>query len=161
GNFSADLFVRTLATNTTNVISVETSAAATANRFSFLTDSDVTGTGHRSLSADGRFEVFTSVATDLAALSDANGDSDVFVRDRQTGTVTLVSINAAGTAAGNNGANSPVISADGRFVAFRSTSTDLVGTPTNSQQNIFLRDLVAGTTTLVSVNSSGTAGGND
>jgi hypothetical protein len=160
-NSAADLFVRTLATNTTDVIDVETSAAATANRFSFLAASDVTSTGHKSLSADGRFEVFTSVASDLVARSDANGDDDVFVRDRQTGTVTLVSVNAAGTATGNAFSDSPVISADGKFVAFRSFATDLVSTPTNTKGNIFVRDLVAGTTTLVSVNNAGSAGGNN
>jgi Calx-beta domain/Domain of unknown function (DUF4214)/WD40-like Beta Propeller Repeat len=157
-NFSADLFVRTLGTNTTDAISVETSAPATANNFSFLTTSSVTNRALRSLSADGRFEVFSSVATDLVGTPAGGGG--VFVRDRQTGTVTLVSINAAGTAGGNATSDSPVISADGRFVVFRSFATDLVSTPTNSQGNIFVRDLVAGTTTLVSVNSAGSDGGN-
>lgn len=158
-NSAPDLFVRSLATNTTAVISAATSAATTANSDSFLT-STLTGAGHRSLSGDGRFEVFSSMATDLVAVPDGNSAQDVFVRDRQTGVVTLVSINAAGTAAGETQSDSPVISANGRFVAFRSFATDLVSTPTDFHGNIFVRDLVAGTTTLVSVNSAGSAGGN-
>src|SRR6185369_4164040 len=74
---------------------------------------------------------------------------------------TLVSVNTDGTAAGNNSSDSPVISADGHIVAFRSNASDLVNTPTGGVSNVFVRDLVAGTTTLVSVNSSGTSGGND
>ena len=159
-NSDVDLFVRSLATNTTTVISAATSAATTANNLSVLTTTQF-GAGHRSLSADGRFEVFSSNATDLVTVPDGNSAQDVFVRDRQTGVVTLVSINAAGTAACDNQCDQPVISANGRFVAFLSFATDLVSTPTNFKGNVYIRDLVAGTTTLVSVNSAGSAGGSD
>ena len=62
---------------------------------------------------------FISFATDLVA-NDTNGTSDVFVRDLQLGTTTLVSINRFGTGSGNNSSFVPVISPDGRFVAFGS-----------------------------------------
>ena len=115
----------------------------------------------RSVSADGRYEVFTSSASDLVAgMSDTNGTSDVFVRDLQTGVTTLVSVNTAGTAAGNGASDSGVISADGRYVAFRSYATDLATPATDGNWNIFVRDLQTGVTTLVSVNTAGTGGAN-
>ena len=64
---------------------------------------------------------FQSGASDLVA-NDTNGTTDVFVRDLQLGTTTLVSINRFGTGSGNSfsgGPAGPVISADGRFVAFQ------------------------------------------
>ena len=113
------------------------------------------------MSADGRYEVFTSSASDLVAgMSDTNGSSDVFVRDLQTGVTTLVSVNTAGTAAGNGASDSGVISADGRYVAFRSYATDLATPATDGNSNIFVRDLQTGVTTLVSVNTAGTGGAN-
>ncbi len=64
---------------------------------------------------------------------------DVFVRDLQTGTTRLVSVNRAGTDSGNgfSGGQSPVISADGRFVAFWSLASDLVATDTNGVADVF------------------------
>jgi Tol biopolymer transport system component len=118
-------------------------------------------------SADGRFVVFLSNATNLTNIPDNNGVTDVFVRDLTTGVNTLVSINSAGTASGNSpspystGASNPSISADGRYVAFDSLSSDLVaGIDTNSRRDVFVRDLVAQTTTLVSINPAGTTSGN-
>jgi hypothetical protein len=121
---------------------------------------DHTGNGTSnspSVSGDGRFVAFQSSSSDLVP-NDSNGREDVFVRDMQTGKTTLVSVNRFGTSSANHISGSPVISADGRFVAFGSNATDLVATPT-SFGNVFVRDLVAGTTTLVSINRTGTAGG--
>src|SRR5262249_45946330 len=77
---------------------------------------------------------------------------------------TLVSRSAAGDASGNASSSEPVISADGRFVAFTSSATDLVAGFTDNNAaggDVFLRDTVAGTTTLVSRGAaSATAGGN-
>jgi Tol biopolymer transport system component len=56
--------------------------------------------------------------------NDTNGSFDVFVRDLQLGTTTLVSINRFGTGSGNDVFGRPEISADGRFVAFSSDATD-------------------------------------
>ncbi|MDD5322169.1 MAG: hypothetical protein PHD43_16470, partial [Methylococcales bacterium] len=111
------------------------------------------------LSPNGRFVVFKSYASDLVA-NDTNGRVDIFVRDLKTGTTTLVSVNSAGTDSGNGFSLKPVLSADGRFVAFNSAANDLVVNDTNNTDDIFVRDLKKGTTTLVSVNSAGTAGGN-
>ncbi len=106
-----------------------------------------------SLSADGRFVAFASSAADLVAGSDANGKSDVFLYDRTTGNVTLVSHapGAATTAAGDASLR-PVISADGNFAVYASTATNLVAgqVDTNAERDLFLHDRVAGTNVLVS-----------
>ena len=74
---------------------------------------------------------FISDASDLTA-NDTNGTSDVFVRDLQMGTTTLVSVNRFGTGSGNgDSSDAPAISADGRFVAFSSTASDLTANDTN------------------------------
>jgi Tol biopolymer transport system component len=77
-----------------------------------------------SISADGRFVAFPSPATNLVA-GDTNGFVDIFVRDRVSGTTERVSVATDGTL-GNNQSFGPSISADGRFVAFESTATNLV-----------------------------------
>ncbi len=74
-----------------------------------------------------------------------------------TGVVTeLVSINQAGTGSGNGVSFNPVFSTDGRFVAFSSGASDLVANDTNGTEDVFVRDLQTGTTTLVSINRTGT-----
>ena len=111
------------------------------------------------VSANGRFVAFHSFAFNLVA-NDFNGRRDVFVRDLQTGTTTLVSVNISGTGTSNGTSQKPTISADGRYVAFESDASDLVPNDTNTKSDIFLRDLQTGTTTLVSVNHARTGGGN-
>ena len=107
-----------------------------------------------SISADGRYVAFDSWATNLVS-GDTNDKPDVFVHDRQTGQTTRVSVSSDGTQA-NNGAIYPSISADGRYVAFESNSTNLVSGDTNSVTDIFVHDRQTGQTTRVSVSSDGT-----
>jgi parallel beta-helix repeat protein len=120
------------------------------------------GPGPILTSADGRFVAFVSDASDLTTIPDTNAVSDIFVRDQQTGVTTLVSVNAAGTAAGDRSSTNFSMSADGRFVAFQSEATDLVAGDSNDTTDVFVRDLQAGTTTLVSVSvfSSSSLSGN-
>ncbi|NMG21975.1 calcium-binding protein, partial [Brasilonema bromeliae SPC951] len=108
------------------------------------------------ISADGRFVAFYSAANNLVA-GDTNNSSDIFVRDLLTGTTTRVSVADDGTQ-GNNNSSNPAISADGRFVAFDSTASNLVAGDTNNTSDIFVRDLLTGTTTRVSVADDGTQG---
>src|SRR5438046_7146698 len=97
--------------------------------------------GNPVLSSDGRFVAFDSDASNLVA-NDTNGHfEDVFMRDLNTGTTTLVSVNSAGTGSGNGASALPVISANGRFVAFVSDATDLVASDTNQNIDVFVRDL--------------------
>jgi hypothetical protein len=145
-----DVFVRDLQNGTTTLVSVN-KAGKDSGR----------GTSHRpKISADGRFVAFTSSAADLVAMKYDIKRNDVFVRDLQSGTTTLVSINKDGTNSGNGSSYRPQISADGRFVAFVSTAGDLVATKdTNERSDVFLRDLQNGTTTLVSINNDGSDSG--
>jgi Tol biopolymer transport system component len=111
--------------------------------------------GGQHVSGDNRYVVFASPSSQIVA-GDTNGFQDDFVRDRVTGTTTLVSRTSSGAPA-NGHSNSPVISANGRYVAFTSQASNLVPTDTNGALDVFVRDLQAGTTTLVSVSSGGAA----
>jgi Tol biopolymer transport system component len=111
-----------------------------------------------SMSADGRFVAFYSQANSLVP-NDVNGDySDVFVHDRQTGQTEIVSVSSTGVQ-GNGYSYYPSISANGRFVAFSSSSNNLVPNVTNGGE-IYVRDRQTGQTEIVSISSSG-APGND
>lgn len=106
------------------------------------------------ISADGSVVVFQSQATDLVAgQTDAPGSEDIFLFDRTTGTVSLVSrVAGSETVAANKFSFLPHLSADGRIVAFSSNATDLVAgvTDTNADHEAFLFDRVTGTMTLAS-----------
>jgi Tol biopolymer transport system component len=122
---------------------------------------------HPSISADGRYVAFYSFASNLVT-GDTNQTADVFVRDMQTGVTELVSVAGDGTQA-NGLSVEPSISADGRYVAFRSFATNLVTGNTNTgtcaasgQTNgsdIYVHDRQTGTTELVSVGINGTQDG--
>ena len=110
-----------------------------------------------SLSANGRFVVFASTSRNLV-VSDSNGfSSDVFVHDRLTHQTTLVSVDSAGIQ-GNSDSSWPDISADGRFVAFISSATNLVAGDTNGEPDVFVHDRLTHKTTRVSVSSNGMQG---
>jgi Tol biopolymer transport system component len=106
-----------------------------------------------SLSGDGRFVAFTSSASNLVA-GDTNATSDVFVRDRQSGTTERVSI-ATGGGQSNGGSSSPAITPDGRIVAFLSSATNLVAGDTNNNPDVFVHDRQTGTTERASLTSTG------
>ena len=108
------------------------------------------------VSADGRYVVFQSFASNLVA-ADTNGAFDGFVRDRRSGRSTRVSVSSAGRQ-GNGGSFEPSISANGRFVAFGSEASDLVRGDTNRTTDLFVHDRITGRTTRVSVSSSGVQG---
>jgi Tol biopolymer transport system component len=105
------------------------------------------------VSRNGRLVAFVSEATDIVT-DDDNESADVFVRNRHTSRTTLVSAAPDGTVGSSQG-GSPSISADGRYVAFSSFAEDLVTGDTNLANDVFVRDLLQGTTTLVSVDMMG------
>ena len=110
------------------------------------------------MTPEGRFIVFRSRDPDLVSgVIDINLASDIFVRDTVLGTTQLVSINSTGGAAGDAGSGGASISADGRFIAFESDASNLVPNLVDTGQNndIFVRDRVAGTTRIVSVDPTG------
>jgi len=101
-----------------------------------------------SVSQGGRFVAFSSDATDVVP-DDTNGVTDVFVRDHVTNATERVSVATDGTQ-GDGPGRAPSISDDGRFVAFTTDATKLVGGDTDGHTSVVVRDRLAGTTTLVS-----------
>jgi hypothetical protein len=112
-----------------------------------------------SLSGDGRYVAFASPATNLVR-NDLNQRWDIFVRDRMMGTTTRVSLGAGGQE-GNDNSFGPVLSADGRYVGFTSYASNFVPGDDNSSRDAFVRDTIAGTTTCISLDSSGNTGNGD
>ena len=141
-NGQPDVFVRDRSTGQTSIVSVD-SAGAQSNAASV----------EPSISADGRFVWFVSVATNLVA-GDTNAAWDIFLRDRQTNQTTLVSVDSSGVQ-GDGNSDYPSLSADGRLMAFESWATNLVAGDTNSTQDIFVHDFQSGLTSRVSVDSAG------
>jgi len=129
-----DIFVRDVVAGTTTIVSVNSSGGQ-ANAPS----------SSPSISADGRFVAFESLATNLVA-GDTVGSFDIFMRDRLTGTTTIASVNSQGQKGGGassneilplqeTGAHEPVMSPDGRYVVFQSGYTNLVPNDTNGVIN--------------------------
>jgi Tol biopolymer transport system component len=110
------------------------------------------------ISADGRFVAFVSEATNLVSTPGVAGCPGAFVRDTLLNTTTRVSVNSVGTSACAGRAR---ISANGNFVSFESAATNLVAGDNNGIGDVFVHDLQAHVTTLVSVNSAGVQGNGD
>ncbi|MBK9054960.1 MAG: PD40 domain-containing protein [Chloroflexi bacterium] len=113
------------------------------------------------ISNDGRYVVFSSFADNLVP-GDTNGQSDVFVQDRQTAQTVRGSVASDGTQGNERSGyyGNSSISADGRYVAFASAANNLVGNDTNNRDDIFVHDRHTGQTRIVSLASDGTQGNN-
>jgi len=147
-NGVADVFMHDTVTRTNERISVATDG----------TQSNAVATS-LDMSADGRFVLLESSANNLAPNVTHSGNN-IFLRDRLTGTTSLVSVSINGGDANGLSENAR-ISADGRYVMFNSDSTDLVAGDTNGVYDVFVRDLLLGTTTRISVAPDGTQGNSD
>lgn len=114
-----------------------------------------------SISGDGRYVAFTSMASNLIA-DDANNDRDIFLHDRTTGSTELVTVASDGThgnfSSGGFAAGSASITSNARFIVYGSYANNLVPNDTNGWDDVFVRDRVAGTTERVSVSSAGGEG---
>jgi Tol biopolymer transport system component len=121
-NASPDFFVKDLVSGTTTRVCTYSSGAT--------------------ISDDGRYAVFSSTASDLVP-GDTNKRSDIFINDLVSGITTRVSTDSSGIQ-GNEASETPSISADGRYVAFRSWANNLVPRDTNESADIFVKDLVSG-----------------
>jgi len=112
------------------------------------------------LSGSGRYVAFTSTADNLSAADD-DTVRNVYVRDTQTGETTLVSradgVDGAGATGGDSG--NPAMSPAGRYVAFESDADNLSNADNDAVTNVYVRDMFAGTTTLVSRADTGPADG--
>ena len=104
--------------------------------------------GLRHISQDGRYVVFQSQATTLHPL-DSDPEWDIYRYDTIGGSIDLISVSASGEK-GNRASTQPTISADGTLVTFQSRATNLHADDSSGDWDIFIRDLSAGTTSLLS-----------
>jgi Tol biopolymer transport system component len=151
GGNCADIFVNDIEQNITSLVSVNSNGV----------QGDLSS--HKpAISADGRYIVFYSSATTLIE-NDTNGIPDVFLHDRLTGITKRVSIDSNGSET-NGLSEDPAISADGRFIVFKSSADNLVPGDLNNYcygencPDIFIHDQFTGETKRVSVASDGTEG---
>ena len=111
------------------------------------------------ISADGRYAVFNSVASNLVA-SDTNGYSDIFVRDLVNGVTSRVNVSTLGAqsngAINNYGDSQEAISSTGRYVVFASLASNLIDGQTITGVQVYIRDTVTNTTSLVTKKADGT-----
>lgn len=142
GNGRQDVFVKTLATGA--IVRASTTSTGTEGNGP---------SGQAFLSADGAVVLFTSYATNLVA-GDTNGRNDAFVKTLATGAIQRVSTSSGGTQA-NHDTNWIHLDDSGTKVLLGSTATNLVAGDTNGAQDVFLRDLSAGTTVRVSTDAFG------
>jgi Tol biopolymer transport system component len=125
-NGRTDVFVYDRQTSATERISVNSEGHQAENGFS---DDPM-------INADGRFVVFKSDANNLVS-NDTNNKTDIFVHDLKTGTTERVSMAFDGSEA-NGSSNWPVLTFDGRLIAFSSKATNLVQADTDPVEDIFI-----------------------
>lgn len=140
---SSKIFVKDLVNDTTEIASLATGGYE-ANEYS----------QRPSISADGRYVAFVSGADNLVP-GDVNDTYDIFVRDLVNDTTEIVSVNTDGNTLNTRMSFNPVISDNGRYVAFWSSSNNLVANDNNYSRDIFVRDLVNDTTKLVTAEYAG------
>jgi Tol biopolymer transport system component len=136
-----DIFVRDLDAGVTTRVNV-TSAGVQADHSSMQPD----------ISADGRHVTFFSLAQNLAP---GGGYGQLFVHDRQTGATTPIVVDPAGAQVDHRAEAPALLSGDGRFVAFASEASGLAPGDADGRPDVFVRDLAAGVTTQISVDSAG------
>lgn len=141
-NAADDVFVLDRQTGITEMISVGSDGVQGTARSS-----------EPSISADGRYVAFTSRASNLVP-EDINATTDMFVHDLETGITERVSVRSDGAEA-NGESLYPILSADGRYVAFSSRASNLVSEDTNAKMDIFVHDRQTGSTERVSMGPSG------
>lgn len=138
-------------------LAVATSGCAWVGRVGVAADGAQPGSGSTmatDVSPTGRYVVFTSDAENLVA-NDTNGSADVFLRDTKNGTTERVSLANSGGQA-ELGGYGGLVSADGRYVAFNSDSSNLLATAdANDSTDVFLRDRTLKTTVRISTRNAG------
>jgi len=142
-NESVDAYVHDRLDGTNQLISVKLDGTA-AGAVSWPTISD-----------DGRYVAFTTFAPGIVAGDVTTGSSDLFVRDRATGTTVIASRSSAGVQSSSFGILRAAISGDGRHVAFLTKAFELVENDSNGAVDAFVRDLDTGVTERVSLTASG------
>ncbi len=141
-NGQTDVFRTDLTTGETVLVSTSSSGVLGNNSSS-----------GSSISADGRYVVFQSNASNLVS-GDTNGTNDIFRKDMLTGEIVRVNTSTNGTQASATSSGA-AISGDGRYIVFQSDATNLVSGDTNGQTDIFRKDLLTGELVRVSTTSAG------
>jgi Tol biopolymer transport system component len=144
-NLGRDIFVHDLVNATTERVNLGPSAAQSNGSAGSATPP--------AISFDGRFVAFQSIANNYGPM-DPNSFQDIYVRDRLAQTTSLASLTSNGASANGNSLD-VAISADGQWVAFASTASNLVPGDTNGAEDVFVRDAGGSTTIRVSVSSTG------
>lgn len=144
-----DIYLTDLASGTTALVSADATGSS-------VVPVDVLAPA--AFSPDGETLAFDSRESLLPI--DTNNRTDIYLRELGSGTSTLLSTNAAGTNGGNGESFSPVFSPDGSRVLYGSDASDTGTVDTDSEADIFVRDLATGAITLVSANADGTGSGN-
>jgi Tol biopolymer transport system component len=123
--------------------------------YNYFTGAEANGStgGPLDISADGRYVVYVSGSTNLGP-SDTNGWHDIYRFDQATGKNELVSLTSSGAQVIGSYIGFPTISADGNLIAWASDAP-LVPNDTSAHTDVFVRNMTAGTTTRVSVDSTG------
>jgi hypothetical protein len=147
-NESWDVFLRDLTVETTELISVHQPSLFSQTSTRRKLDASV------AISTNEQYVVFSCKGEGLVS-GYSNNVSDVYVRDLVNQSNFLVSVDTNGLAEANGDSFEPVISSDGRYVAFTSYATNLVVGDTNKDSDVFIRDLQNPVPVLVSVNASG------
>lgn len=150
-NGTTDIFLRYTRTGETIRVSLATSGQESNNQ-----------SGRPSVSGDGSRVVFESIASNLVE-GDSNTVSDVFLHQVSTGATTRVSVNSRGASGDFNqvdlSSSNPVISLDGKSVAFESYAANLVEGDTNEQSDVFVFEVGSGHVSRVSLSSDSKQGG--
>jgi len=107
------------------------------------------------ITPDGRFVVFRSLATNLVSSTDSNAEPDIFLHDRLTGTMTLLSANRFADSAGDRRSRTPRFSPDGHSLFFQSWASDLVSLDFNQSQDVFVLSLLYASITASSTPGQG------
>ncbi len=144
---SRDIFVRDRQTGTTELVSKATNGGEADGPSIFP-----------GISADGRYVVFESFASDI--VSEDGGFADIYVRDRVTGSARRVNLTPEGGGA-NNDSLTPSISANGQYVAYTSLASNILPTDSNGVRDVFLVDLETNGTEIISIATDGTQGNLD
>jgi hypothetical protein len=148
-NYVCGLYVHSIESGTDEQIDI-TPSGNPAN----LPGQDLSGLP--SISNDGRYISFYSAASNLVS-GDTNSKSDIFVRDRVAGITSRVSVATDGTQGNGDSTNYSFVSGSGRYVAFSSTSSNLVSGDANGRSDVFLHDLQTGITERISIISGDAA----
>src|ERR1051325_1027075 len=146
---------------TTPLISLATAGHTAANGAGII----INGSDSQNFSPDGRWLIFNSNATNLVSgVTDTNNAADIFLRDLQNNTTSILSVDANHNALGGGADNiaETVFSPDSKFLLFRSHSANFLPgvTDTTGAHDWFVRDLSTGVTSGITINPAGTAMGN-